>query len=41
VLGRFAPEEFGELPKHLERACEAILSFCTAGVQNTMNQFNS
>ncbi|CAA9289555.1 MAG: Peptidyl-tRNA hydrolase [uncultured Cytophagales bacterium] len=41
VLGRFAPEEFEELPKHIERACQAILSFCTAGVQITMNQFNT
>jgi PTH1 family peptidyl-tRNA hydrolase len=41
VLGRFAPEEFEELPKHLDRACQAILSFCTAGVQITMNQFNT
>jgi PTH1 family peptidyl-tRNA hydrolase len=41
VLGRFAPEEFTELPKHIDRACQAILSFCTAGVQITMNQFNT
>jgi len=41
VLGRFAPEEFSELPGHIGRACDAILSFCTAGMQHTMNQYNS
>ncbi|MEG1617776.1 MAG: aminoacyl-tRNA hydrolase [Bacteroidales bacterium] len=41
VLGKFTPEQEKELPEKLERADEIIRSFCLAGVQNTMNQFNN
>jgi peptidyl-tRNA hydrolase, PTH1 family len=40
VLSRFTEEEFKELPGIMDKACEMILSFCTAGIVNTMNQFN-
>ena len=33
--------EFAELPLHLDRACQMILSFCTVGIQPTMTQFNA
>ena len=41
VLGCFPKEEEAELPAKLEQAGEIIKSFCLAGVQNTMNQFNN
>ncbi len=40
VLGRFSPEEFEALPPIIDKACEAVLSFCLAGLQTTMNQYN-
>lgn len=41
VLGQFDPEELVAMPPVLDRAVEIIKSFCLAGVQNTMNQFNN
>lgn len=41
VLGKFPPEELEIMPEKLERASEIIKSFCLAGIQNTMNQFNN
>lgn len=41
VLGRFLPDELAVMPEKLERASEIIKSFCLAGVQITMNQFNN
>ena len=41
VLGQFTPEELEHMPEKLERASEMIKSFCLAGVQNTMNQYNN
>src|SRR5690606_26136825 len=40
VLSRFTPEEFEALPKHIDKAVEMILSFCTQGLDRTMSQFN-
>ncbi|GAB3905524.1 aminoacyl-tRNA hydrolase [Larkinella knui] len=40
VLGKFPAEEMDVLPDHLDRAGEAVLSFCTSGLQHTMNFFN-
>lgn len=40
VLGRFSEAEFAELPQRMDKACEAALSFCLAGIQTTMNGFN-
>lgn len=41
VLGEFTPEEQKLLPERLEKASEIIKSFCLAGVQITMNQYNN
>lgn len=41
VLGKFSDEELKEMPEKLERAVEIIKSFCHAGVQITMNQYNN
>jgi len=41
VLSKFSKEEFKELPFVMDKAGEMILSFCTAGIANTMSQFNS
>jgi PTH1 family peptidyl-tRNA hydrolase len=40
VLGRFSPDEFATLPTQMDKAIEMILSFCTIGIERTMNQFN-
>jgi len=41
VLSRFSPEEEEILVKRVELAGEMIKSFCLAGIQNTMNQYNN
>lgn len=41
VLSPFNAEQQKEMPVRLERAIEIIQSFCLAGIQNTMNQFNN
>jgi PTH1 family peptidyl-tRNA hydrolase len=40
VLSRFNREEIEELPFVLDKACDAILSFGTIGIERTMNFFN-
>ena len=40
VLSPFKKEEFDELVTHMDRAIEAIFSFCTIGMERTMNHFN-
>ncbi len=40
VLGNFPEEELNELSKHMDRAGEMILSFCTIGIERTMSQYN-
>lgn len=40
VLKPFTDNEMSELPPFLDRAGDMVLSFCTAGVQQTMNIFN-
>lgn len=40
VLGRFPEDEMEQLPQHLDRAGDAVISFCTSGLQHTMNFFN-
>lgn len=40
VLSPFAKKELEELVLNMDRAIEAIFSFCTIGVERTMNQFN-
>ena len=41
VLGKFKQEELNEMPDILKRAAEITKSFCLAGVQITMNQYNN
>lgn len=41
VLGRFDSEELKLIEPCIEQAVEAIKSFTTAGLQRTMNQFNT
>ena len=41
VLGKFPAEELQEMPEKLKRAVEIIKSFCLAGIQITMNQYNN
>ncbi|SHF71440.1 aminoacyl-tRNA hydrolase [Dysgonomonas macrotermitis] len=41
VLGEFSEEEEAALPERLKTADEIIKSFCLAGLQNTMNQYNN
>ena len=40
VLSRFSKEEYDELPLFIEKVANMILSFCTIGIDRTMNQFN-
>ncbi len=41
VLGEFPPEQLEHLDERINIACEAIKSFCLAGMQFTMNNFNN
>ncbi len=41
VLGEFDGEAKNILPERIELACEVIKSFCLAGLNITMNQFNN
>ena len=41
VLGYWSEEEWLELKPRIEIACDIIKSFCLAGIQNTMNQYNN
>jgi len=41
VLDSFSDEEESALPEKLETCGEIIKSFCLAGIQNTMNQYNN
>jgi PTH1 family peptidyl-tRNA hydrolase len=40
VLSPFSKQEMDELVLNMDRAIEAILSFCTIGLPRTMNQYN-
>ena len=41
VLSKFTKEEFEALPAIMDKAVETTLSFCTIGVERTMNFFNT
>jgi PTH1 family peptidyl-tRNA hydrolase len=41
VLGKFFPEELESVNMAIEKAAEACLSFCIAGLQRTMNLYNN
>ncbi len=40
VLGEWTANEEAALPERLDMACEVISSFVTAGINNTMNNYN-
>ncbi|SHN34087.1 peptidyl-tRNA hydrolase, PTH1 family [Cyclobacterium lianum] len=40
VLGRWSQQEIDSLPEAMDRATNMITSFCTIGLEKTMNQFN-
>ena len=40
VLGQFPEDELIQLPDFLDRAGDAVVSFCTMGIQHTMNNYN-
>lgn len=40
VLSNFSQPEFDALPSTMDKAGEMILSFCTAGAERTMAQYN-
>ncbi len=40
VLSPFNKQEMDELVIHMDKAIEAIFSFCTIGMERTMNHFN-
>jgi PTH1 family peptidyl-tRNA hydrolase len=41
VLSNFTKQEFEKIPTIIEKSMDAILSFCTIGLERTMNQFNN
>jgi PTH1 family peptidyl-tRNA hydrolase len=41
VLGEFSDEERQELPERIETAIDVIRSFCLAGIDTAMNQYNN
>ena len=41
VLGHFDEEAMKTLPERIEMAGDIIKSFCLAGLNNTMNQYNN
>jgi len=40
VLGEWTAAEQADLPERLDKGCEIIASFVSAGISNTMNNFN-
>jgi PTH1 family peptidyl-tRNA hydrolase len=40
VLKAFSNDEMAELPIFLDKAGDMVLSFCTLGIQSTMNNYN-
>ncbi|QJD77118.1 aminoacyl-tRNA hydrolase [Spirosoma rhododendri] len=40
VLGEFSEDEMIQLPDYLDKAGDAVVAFCTMGIQNAMNNYN-
>lgn len=40
VLGKFFEDELEQMDERIDKACEMIKTFCLAGIQTAMNQFN-
>ncbi len=41
VLGQFTPEDLQTMDERIQMAVEAVKTFCLAGVQTAMNQYNN
>jgi len=41
VLGKFSEADFALMPERLSLACEAVKTFCLAGIDTAMNQYNN
>ncbi len=41
VLSPFDPEELEVMPELVKRAADIVKSFCLAGIQHTMNEYNN
>ncbi|MDE6079941.1 MAG: aminoacyl-tRNA hydrolase [Duncaniella sp.] len=41
VLGKFPPEQLEAMTERIDVACDAIRTFCLAGIQTAMCQFNN
>jgi len=41
VLDEFSEEEKQKLPERIDMAVDIIRSFCLAGINTTMNQYNN
>ncbi|HEY5823749.1 MAG TPA: aminoacyl-tRNA hydrolase, partial [Cyclobacteriaceae bacterium] len=41
VLSNFTKKEFEELPFVMDKSIDVILSFCTIGIERTMNIYNT
>jgi PTH1 family peptidyl-tRNA hydrolase len=41
VLGNFSPAEMAELPLLMDKAVQGVLSFCTVGLERSMNVVNT
>lgn len=40
VLSQFTKDESAELLIHIDRACDAMLAFCSQGIALAMNEYN-
>ena len=40
VLSKFSEEELTKMPEYIKKAVEMVRSFCLAGINVTMNEFN-
>lgn len=40
VLANFTAQEQAALPTHIDQACEVVQSFCTLGIEKTMEKYN-
>ncbi len=41
VLGEFDSGDAAELPLYIDKACDAVLAFCTIGLERAMNTVNT
>ena len=41
VLGKWTDREMEDLGSYIDKAAEAVLSFCSVGIKHTMDRYNS